>query len=127
MTPISNAGILNILTGNQAAGFVPGASYVYDADAKTMTVTDTSALPDGDDLAVAHVRVYDEFGNKKSGRITAAEGNVVVNCATLDPLEGLSVTVQFVTDNGLTADAGAYKIGVGAPLEGDTRYTNIQG
>jgi len=124
MTPIDNSGIVDILARSCAVGFAPSATYAYDSEAHTVTVTDTSTLPDGDDITIIHVRVIDAFGAIAIGKIEAAEGNVAVDVSDLDPIDGLSVTVTFVTDNRLTADGSVYNVGTTAPDDGNIRYVN---
>jgi hypothetical protein len=124
MTPISNAGIVNINARSCAVGFNPAATYAFDAEAETMTVTDTSTLADDDDIAIIHVRVIDAFGTVALGKIEEAEGDVEIDTSGLDPIDGLSVTVTFVTDNRLVADGSVYNVGTTAPAEGNIRYVN---
>jgi hypothetical protein len=125
MVPISNSGILNLNASSCAVGFTPAATYAYSSGASTMTITDTSSFPAGDDLTIIHVYVNDGFGGVAQDKIEAAAGNVVVSTAGLNPLCGYSVRVTFVTDNGLVADASAYHIGTTAPASGAVQYKNV--
>ena len=122
--PIDNAGIINIGQTAFVAGFVPSATFAYNAGAHTLTVTDASTYPAGDDLGIMHIKVYDEFGGEKSDKITVGAGNKAVDVSALDALKGLSVKVTVVTDNGLAATGGAYHIGSTAPVSGSMRYWN---
>ncbi len=125
MTPISNSGIININARSCAIGFAPSATYAYDSSAKTVTVTDTSTLPSGDDITIIHIRVTDAFGNVALGSISAAEGNDAVDVSGLDPIDGMSVNVMFVTDNRLTADGSVYNVATTSPASGNIRYVNV--
>lgn len=124
MTPLDNSGIININGRSCAVGFSPSATYEYVPGDQELIVTDTSSVPDGDDIKVIHVRVSDATGAVKYGKIEAAEGNVTVDVSTLDATDGLTVNVTFVTDNRLTADGSVYNIGTTAPDEGNIRYVN---
>jgi hypothetical protein len=124
MTPIDNSGLVNLNQNTCAVGFAPSATYAYSSGGATMTITDTSTFAATDGFDIIHVRVSDAFGNVALGKIEAAEGNVAVSTDSLDATEGLDVTVTFVSDNRLTADASVYKVPTQAPASGTLRYTN---
>lgn len=56
------------------AGFTPALAYVYDAVAKTVTVTNSSTIPSGDVLKAVHLKVHDQNGGTKLGEIIIAVG-----------------------------------------------------
>lgn len=73
---INNLPLTTDLTkkGCNCTGFAPGLSYAYDANAKTVTITDTTTYPVADFLKRINVLVHDEFGGTKAGTITVTKG-----------------------------------------------------
>lgn len=109
MNPIDNSNLINY-RGTQPAGFIPSVSYVYDAAAKTVTVTDGSTIPAGDTLSKVHVRIADKFGGEVRDAITvtAGPGAKVLDVSTLDASKGLDLRATVLTTKHIAADGGAY-------------------
>lgn len=129
MTPIDNAGLLNINYSLMIAGFKPAGTYAYNVGAKTITVTDTTVFDTDDaddDIQIIHVHVSDVMGGKLYGHIDAAAGNVVIDTSTLNPIGGYNVLVTFVTTKRYVADASAYQVGSAAPVSGPMSFVNKQ-
>ncbi len=103
MKAINNDGILNITNRCDCAGFIPSVTYSYDSALDTMTITDASTFPAGDDLAKIRINVTDTHGGDKYSEITAAAGNVVVDTSGLNANGGLNVRVTVITDDGCDA------------------------
>ncbi|MCZ2085380.1 MAG: hypothetical protein LC112_14020 [Flavobacteriales bacterium] len=107
MQSINNKAILGYCC-NCAGDVLGKASYSYDSNAGTLTVTDQSQIPATDTFKVLHVDVYDRFGNKAYGTINAAGGNVVINVAGLNSSRGFAVSITVVTGNGIGKDGSAF-------------------
>lgn len=74
MNTIDNTNLLNMCRDCGAVGFVPRLSYVYDAEAGTIAITNTSTIPSGDTLKKIKVRVHDYFGGEVRGHIDNSGG-----------------------------------------------------
>ncbi|WP_428067418.1 hypothetical protein [Chryseobacterium gambrini] len=105
-------------------GFAPKISYVVDATAKTVKVTDATTYGSGDGLASVIVHVYDRNGKEKQAKIDTDGTEVTINVSTLD-LSSIDITATIVSDKGCKADLSAYKIGSVA-LSGSLANINNQ-
>lgn len=119
---IDNTNLLQMCRDCGAVGFVPDVSYVYDAGAATITVTDSSTIPAGDSLVRIRIQVHDAFGGEVRDEIELAGGNQVVNIATLDRSKPLAIKVAIYTTNQIAADGGAY----GLNAAGDISHWDVQ-
>ncbi len=106
-----------------ANGFIPKATFAYDPDASTLTVTDDSDIPTGDTFGKMNIVVYDLFGNAALGNIDAASGNDVIDISGLDVSRGIAVTVDAATGKHL-AKSGSVWITVNA-LEGNVVFPTV--
>lgn len=121
--PIDNTNLVNLGQSNCATGFTP--SCTYGLSGTNVTVTDASTFKAGDDLDIIHVRITDNDGKYVTGKIETAAGNVVISVSTLNRLDGMAVTAQVVTEDGLTGDISVYDLGRTAPASGTMRYANV--
>jgi hypothetical protein len=107
MQSVNNQAILGYCCN--AVGNIQGkASYSYDSEAGTLTVTDESVIPAPDAFKVMHVDVYDRFGGKAYGTINAAAGNVAIDVSALNSSRGFAVSITVVTNNGIGKDGTAF-------------------
>lgn len=92
--------------------FTPVVSYVFDAEAKTVVVTDGSTIPAGDTLKIIHLKVHDHFGGTVTGEITVTgeAGTKTLDVSTLNLSKHLNLTATVLTTNMLAADGGAYHL-----------------
>lgn len=106
---IDNTNLLNMCRDCGLPGFLPKLTYVFDAVAKTVTVTDASTIPAGVALVKVKVKIHDFYGGTKVGSIAVAAGNtgaIDVSGLTLD--KQLAINGTVILDNGGIADGGAY-------------------
>jgi hypothetical protein len=122
MYVIDNTNLINMCRDCGLPGFLPKASYVFDAGARTVTVTDDSDIPADAALKKIKVKVHDYYGGTAVGEIAAAAGNVVVDVSDLDLSKQLAIAVTVILDNGGIADGGAYGIGAA----GDIGHWDVQ-
>lgn len=104
----------NLCGGCDCTGFTPDVAFSFDANAKTITVTDNSTYGSGDARKIAHVRVTDKNGKKAVGNIAANDGDdaITVSVADLDLSEGFRIDVTVVTTAGCISDGHAGRIGM---------------
>lgn len=120
---IDNTNLINMCRDCGAAGFVPVTSYVFDAEAATVTITDASTIPSGDTRLRVKYKIHDFFGNQVSGAIEAADSNDdVVDVSTLNRSKQLAVCVTVITTKGIVADGGAY----GLMAAGNIAHWDVQ-
>lgn len=74
MQVIDNTNLLQICRDCGAVGFLPVVTYVYDAEAGTVTITNDSTIPSGDALRVIKIKVHDFFGAEVRGHISGSPG-----------------------------------------------------
>lgn len=91
-------------------GFAPKISYVADATAKTVKVTDTTVYGSGDSMKAIIVHVTDKNGKEKQAKIAEGSTEVTIDVSSLD-LSSINIKATVVSDKGCKADLGAYKIG----------------
>jgi hypothetical protein len=104
----------NLCGGCECTGFTPSVTFVYDANAGTIVVTDASTYPAGDARKIVNLRVTDKAGDKVDGNIAAADGDdaVTINVAGLDLSEGYRIDATVVTTAGCISDGHAGRIGM---------------
>lgn len=101
------------------AGFTPGVSFAYDAVAKTVTLTSTTAVAAGDTFKHLHGRIHDQWGKDVPFNIAAVGGNSgAVNVASLNANKGLSITATAITAGGCVSDGSAMNIPAAGVLAG---------
>jgi hypothetical protein len=112
MTGFENKEVLQTGLCNDCGctGFAAKMTYILDATAKTVKVTDASTYVSGDSLESVIVHVYDRNGKEKQAKISVGETNVTINVSTLD-LSSIDIAATVVSDKGCKADLSAYKIG----------------
>lgn len=114
---IDNTNLINVFNGQaNVAGFTPAGTYVYDAAAATVVITDATTIPSGDTLAVIHYQVFDKFGGEVKDKVTATGGAKTLNVASLNKSKPLDIKVTVVTTQNRVADGGAYNIGAAGAL-----------
>lgn len=124
MQAIKNTGLLSICNVCGLSGFTPGASYVYDAGAKTILVTEASTFAAGDGLKIIHIHINDADGNQMYYKLTVATTGHTFDVSTMNPVEGFTITATVVTNNRAMGDLSAYNVGSGAPSSGNLGYKN---
>ena len=107
MSAIDNTNLKNYRDDIGTTGFTPAVDYVYDPNAKTVTVDDDSVIPSGDTYSKTRLRVCDEFGGEVRGTITAQATPVVLDISTLNLSGELKLTATVITANNLVADGVA--------------------
>lgn len=122
MQSLNNSAILNYCC-NCTEGVVGAATFVYDATAKTIKVTDTSVITSPDAFSIMHVDIYDRFGGKRYGHINYAGGELTLSVAAITkPLAAITVTaggsayavaptISFTGGGGTGATAVAFVTG----------------
>jgi len=60
--------------GCNCTSFIPALDFVYDANAKTVVVTDKTTYGSNDVIRRINVLVHDAFGGTKAGTITVTKG-----------------------------------------------------
>lgn len=115
---IDNSNLVNYCNDCGISGFTPAVTYVYDAGAKTVVVTDGSTIPAGDTLKKVHVRVLDDFGGEVRDAITAtgAGGAKTLDVSSLDASKGLKIMATVLTTNLIAADGNAINIGAAGAI-----------
>lgn len=122
---IDNSGLVDICRKCCGSDFAPGATYAYDANAKTITITDTSTLPDDEDIDTLRVTITDSVGGQvHDATINATGGTSVIDVSSLDPVAGFVIQLTIVSDSRLVADGSIYAVGSTAPASGTIRYWN---
>lgn len=124
MGAIDNTNLTNLGRDASTEGFTPGVSYVYDATAAEVDVTDASVFPSGVSLLRTQIKVHDKFGNTANGSIENPNGSESGNDRTetidvsgLNRSKPLDITATVIADDGkLVADGGAYNIGAAGTL-----------
>lgn len=124
MQAINNSGLLTVCNVCGLTGFAPAISYVYDAGAKTILITDASVFAGGDDMKIEHVRINDADGGQMYAHIDAASGTHTFDVSGLNPVEGFTITATVVSNNHMMGDLSAYNVGSGAPATGTLNYKN---
>ena len=124
MKAINNSGLLNICNVCGLSGFTPAASYVYDATAKTIVVTEASTFGAGDGLKIMHIYIHDCDGNSMYYTRTVAATNHSFDVSAMNPVEGFTITATIVTNLRAMGDLSAYNVGSGAPTTGNLGYNN---
>jgi hypothetical protein len=105
---ISNANLINLCRDCGATGFLPVATYTYNAGTGAVVVTNASTIPANDTFRIAHLRLTDEFGNEVRGDITTAGTPVTLSATTLNRSKPINLTVTILTTNGIIADGSAF-------------------
>lgn len=119
MQAIDNTNLVNYCKTNcNITSFLPKISFVYDAAAKTVVVTDGSTYGSGDGLKKAHIKVHDYFGAELRDTITVTStpGAKTINVATLNASKGLNITATIITNVDFHADGSAYRIAAAGDL-----------
>jgi hypothetical protein len=124
---VDNSNLKNYRDDQGTTGFTPSVAFAWDAEAKTIDVTDESEYPSGVALKKVAVRVFDNYGGEVRNTLAPAEGSgddeVTVDVSTLNPAEGLSITATVIADdNKLVADGIAKNI----MASGSLAYWDIQ-
>jgi hypothetical protein len=83
MYVIDNTNLLNMCRDCGAVGFIPVASYVYDAEAETVTVENASTIPAGDVLKQVKVKIHDYYGGTKTGVLYGKGGGGYTSAPTV--------------------------------------------
>jgi hypothetical protein len=116
MPPVfDNSNLVNGLCGGcECTGFVPAVTFVYDANAGTITVTEASTYAAGDARKICNIRVTDKAGNKVDGNISAADGDdaVTIDVSDLDLSEGYRIDATVLANSGCISDGHAGRIGM---------------
>lgn len=94
---ISNTNLLQMCKDCGAVGFVPAISYVYDAGAGTITLTNTSTIPSGDTYLKTRYQVHDFFGAEVRGTQTVKATANVIDVSTLDRSKPLMIVATILT------------------------------
>lgn len=139
MNPIDNSALLGYNKNYDYSAFQPGATFVYDSTAKTVTVTDNSVIPAGDTLKVINVSVHDAFGGTARGHITqlnsAVTALLAITAAKLTAKNNASdakttaddaataADAAFAGDNTSTDKAAAKALADQAATNADAAYT----
>ncbi|MFA6060040.1 MAG: hypothetical protein WC756_17690 [Taibaiella sp.] len=118
MIAIDNSGLVNYCRNCNCSNFTPSFTYVFDAAAKTVTVTNASTIAGPDGHKIAHVYVHDKFGKQVYDHIDTVNGNKVISTATLDASKPFNITVTAVTNGGCTADGSATNISAAGAIGG---------
>lgn len=105
---IDNTNLLQLCRDCGAVGFLPGATYTYNASTGAVVVTAAATIPSGDAIATIRVQLFDKFGGEVRGAITTATGNVTLDGTTLDRSKPLDLKVSIFTTGHIAADGGAY-------------------
>lgn len=116
MIAIDNQELKNYCRNCNCAGFDADLSYVFDASAKTVKVTDASTITSPDSLSIIHVLVHDKSGEDVYGKIESAAGNVTIDVSSLDLSAPLSITATVVTKGGCVSDGSAKNISASGSL-----------
>lgn len=98
--------------GCDCTDFAPGVDFDYDAGAKTLDFTDTSAYGAAGGLKIIQLAVYDRNGEKAVGQIETAGGTEQISTAALDPSGGYNITATVVGENGCISDGHAEAVGI---------------
>lgn len=110
----SNEELKSGLCGNcDCSGFVPVITFVYAPGTPSITFTEDSDLPVGDDLAAVNITVTDKDGNREQGQITVAGGNVVISLTGFNLGDKLDIIATVVTDGECTAEMSYYNLETG--------------
>jgi hypothetical protein len=113
MQAIDNTNLVGYCKTNcSITSFLPKVSYVYDAAAKTVVVTDGSTYGSGDGLKKVHIKVHDYFGGEKRDTITVTStpGAKTIDVSTLNASKGLNITATIITNVDFHADGSAFRI-----------------
>lgn len=104
----------NLCGGCECTGFVPNVTFVYDANAHTITATEASTYAAGDARKIANLRVTDKNGDKVAGNISEADGDdaVTIDVSSLDLSEGFRIDATVVSTGGCVSDGHAGRIGM---------------
>jgi len=108
----------NLLSGVcnscDCTGFVPNVTFTYDANAKTITVTDASTYPNGDDRKIVNLRVCDKNWKTVDGNIASDDGDdaVTLDVSSLDLSEGFILNGTVVTNAGCISDGHWGRLGM---------------
>lgn len=139
MNPIDNSALLGYNKNYDYSAFQPGANFVYDSTAKTVTVTDNSVIPAGDTLKIINVSVHDAFGGTARGHITQLNSAVAALLADTaakltakdDALDAKTTAdnaataadADFAADNTNVAKSAAKALADEAATNADATYT----
>jgi len=113
MQAIDNSNLLSYCATNCGiTGFTAKVSYVYDAGAKTVEVTDGSTYISGDGLKKVHIKIHDQFGGEVRDTITTTGtgGKKTINVSTLNLSKHLNITATVITNKDYHADGSAFHI-----------------
>lgn len=112
MTSIDNTGFLAACGNCDCPGFIPALTYSYNAGTKALTITDASTFPAGNGIAKITVSATDGKGNTKTGQISTAAGNVVLDLSTglVIGAKGFNIRGQVVTALRCAGDLSAYNV-----------------
>jgi hypothetical protein len=89
MKVVDNTAALNYPNLGADATFVPVVTWAFVNATKIVTFTEGGAVPAGDTFKRVNIEVFDRNGNKKTGSISAAAGNVAID---LDASTSLDLT-----------------------------------
>lgn len=121
MNAFDNTNLLTGLCGGcDCTGFSASITFTYNAGAGTITFTDASTYPAGDDRKIVNLRVKDKNSKTIDGNIAAADGDdaVTLNLSTLDLSEGFEAYATVVTNEGCISDGHYGRIGMTAAAAG---------
>lgn len=113
MQAIDNSNLVNYCASNCGiTSFLPKVSYVFDASAKTVVVTDSSTYGSGDGLKKVHIKIHDQFGSEVRDTITTTStpGAKTISVSTLNLSKSLNVTATIITNKDYHADGSAFHI-----------------
>lgn len=116
---IDNSNLVTMCHDCGAVGFLPVMAYAVAGT--DITVADTSTIPAGDAIKKFKVKLHDAFGGTVVGN-NEDGADIVVSSATLNRSKPLSLTVFLATDDGITADGGAY----GLLAAGDISHWDVK-
>lgn len=103
MPVIDNSELINLCNDCGAVGFIPEASYDFDADARTVEVEDTSTIPAGDSLRLIKYRVHDCFGGWVTAQndiVAGGHGFTSTPAVVISGGGGSGATAHAVVTNG---------------------------
>lgn len=112
MLAFSNENIKDMLCGGcDCTGFTPSVTYVISSN--TLTITDASTYPAGDDRKILRVAIHDKQGGKVVAAITQGDGDdaQAVSIAALNRAEGIDMLITIVTQEGCISDGHASNLG----------------
>lgn len=127
MNTIDNTNLLNMCRDCGAVGFIPVLTYLYDAEARTVTIEDDSTYPAGDSLNKIKIRVHDDFGGEVRGHIdgsSGGDGYVTAPLVSFSGGGGSGATAHAVITDGKVTSIVIDTVGTGYTTDPTVVFDN---